>query len=94
MYTQMNYQDDLTCVKSLLHVYLFGCFVLLTTVVLFVCVCVCRCGAPHRYADSFCKQESLCVQVDLAKKKKKKNLILILARVLVCIHVCVSQQHM
>lgn len=93
MYTQMNYQDYLTCVKSLLHVYLFGCFVLLTTVVLFVCVCVCRCGAPHRYADSFCKQESLCVQVDLAKKKKK-NLILILARVLVCIHVCVSQQHM
>lgn len=94
MYTQMNYQDYLTCVKSLLHVYLFGCFVLLTTVVLFVCVCVCRCGAPHRYADSFCKQESLCVQVDLAKKKTKKNLILILARVLVCIHVCVSQQHM
>lgn len=69
----MNYQDYLTCVKSLLHVYLFGCFVLLTTVVLFVCVCVCRCGAPHRYADSFCKQESLCVQVDLAKKKKKKK---------------------
>lgn len=94
MYTQMNYQDYLPCVKSLLHVYLFGCFVLLTTVVLFVCVCVCRCGAPHRYADSFCKQESLCVQVDLAKKKNLKNLILILARVLVCIHVCVSQQHM
>lgn len=37
-----------------------------------LCVSVCRCGAPHRYADSFCKQESLCVQVDLAKKKKKK----------------------
>ena len=81
-----------------MQVYLFGSFVLLTTVVLFVCVCVClcvcSCCTPHRYTDIFCKQEFLNVRAYLAQKKKKKKLILILARVHVCIHVCVSQQHM
>ena len=59
-----------------------------------VCVCVCVVVALHTGKLTAFVNRSLCVFKWTLPKKKKKNLILILARVLVCIRVCVSQQHM